>query len=348
MCTAQQPLITNGLVGYWSLDGNALDKSDNNNNGTLYGAISANDKCNNINSALEFDGIDDYIQVDGNLGLGIEQFSGFAWINLSAYTDDELSYEQKIFGESMASWEFEIENTDELGFKFDASYSCYVSTSNFNIPLNQWVFVGFVFNSGYITFYYNGYSESFDRTICGTPNSNLTNFYIGKRPGFNGLFNGMIDEVMVYNRALTSSEVTYIFENSSCNIWKKSEQGLFYENGNIGIGTSKTIFTDGSYRLAVDGKIRSKEVKVTLDDWSDFVFKPEYKLMPINELEIFINNNSHLPAIPSEEEVQKSGVSLGEMNAKLLQKIEELTLYTIEQQKEIEKLKERLDKVENE
>jgi len=109
-------------------------------------------------------------------------------------------------------------------------------------------------------------------------------------------------------------------------------QFLVKTNGSVGIGTNNT----GTYKLAVNGSIRSKEVKVEAN-WSDFVFYDNYDLRTLDEVEQHIKENGHLPDIPSEEEVNKNGISLGEMNAKLLQKIEELTLYLIEQNKENQK-----------
>ena len=107
--------------------------------------------------------------------------------------------------------------------------------------------------------------------------------------------------------------------------------------GNIGIGTDNP----GSWELAVDGKIKTKEVKVTIEGWSDFVFYEDYQLPTLNEVENHIIEKGHLKDIPSAEEVKQDGFFLGEMDAKLLQKIEELTLYTIQQQKELEQEKKK-------
>ena len=104
-------------------------------------------------------------------------------------------------------------------------------------------------------------------------------------------------------------------------------------SGNVGIGTTKP-----DSELSVNGKIHTKEVKVNLVGWSDFVFYDDYKLPTLTEVETHIKENGHLKDIPSAKEVAKNGILLGEMDSKLLQKIEELTLYTIQQEKKIKVL----------
>ncbi|TRZ76100.1 MAG: hypothetical protein D4R97_01355 [Bacteroidetes bacterium] len=91
--------------------------------------------------------------------------------------------------------------------------------------------------------------------------------------------------------------------------------------------------------LAVNGEITAKEVEVTLDGWPDYVLNDNYNLRPLKDLENYIQVNKHLPEIPTEKEVKDQGVKLGEMNALLVKKVEELTLYIIKMQKEIEELK---------
>ena len=105
-------------------------------------------------------------------------------------------------------------------------------------------------------------------------------------------------------------------------------------DGNVAIGTTYT----GSYKLNVAGKINCTELHINATKWADFVFDKDYNLRTLAEVETFISQNQHLPDVPSQAQVANEGISLGEMNAILLQKIEELTLYTIEQDKKIEKL----------
>lgn len=112
-------------------------------------------------------------------------------------------------------------------------------------------------------------------------------------------------------------------------------------NGNIGIGTNsptQRLDINGNIKansMYVNGTVYTNEVKVEATKWPDFVFDKDYKLRTLQEVENHINEHKHLPDIPSEKEVKENGLSLGEMQAKLLQKIEELTLYTIELNKTV-------------
>lgn len=118
--------------------------------------------------------------------------------------------------------------------------------------------------------------------------------------------------------------------------WVNYKDVLFLSPlGRVGIGT-----TDPQSELSVNGKILAKEVEVTLEGWSDFVFEKDYNLMSIKELELYIDQNKHLPDVPNEDEVKENGVNLGNMDKVLLQKIEELTLYIIQ-------LENRIAEIEN-
>ena len=119
-------------------------------------------------------------------------------------------------------------------------------------------------------------------------------------------------------------------------------------SGNVGVGTMNP-----TSKFTVAGNINSREVKVTVDAGADFVFENNYNLPSLDAVAKYIKENKHLPEIASADKMKKEGINLSEMNIKLLQKIEELTLYTIEQQKHtdnltkvIEALTKRLEAVE--
>ncbi|SFO33436.1 hypothetical protein SAMN05428949_4988 [Chitinophaga sp. YR627] len=121
-----------------------------------------------------------------------------------------------------------------------------------------------------------------------------------------------------------------------------SAKMIIAKNGNISIGAVPR----DEYKLSVAGTIGARKVKVTSEAWADFVFQPEYKLPTLSEVESYIKMHQHLPEIPSAAEVEKDGIDVGEMNKKLLQKIEEMTLYLIEMKKEIGALKEKNEALE--
>lgn len=124
-----------------------------------------------------------------------------------------------------------------------------------------------------------------------------------------------------------------------------SVSGVFSVNNNINFNANGgAYFSDfvaigNGFYCNTNGSLKVKDLRVTLTDWSDFVFDDGYRLMPLGEVERYIDANRHLPDIPSAQEVEENGVDVGEMNKLLLQKVEELTLYIIDLQKQIDELK---------
>jgi hypothetical protein len=112
-------------------------------------------------------------------------------------------------------------------------------------------------------------------------------------------------------------------------------------NGNVGIGTDNP-----QAKLAVNGDVFAKKVKVTLSGWPDYVFEKKYKLPSLAAVAAFVKQYKHLPDVPAAATIEKEGVDIGATQAVLLRKIEELTLYIIQQQKEIDAIKAML-KVKN-
>jgi len=123
---------------------------------------------------------------------------------------------------------------------------------------------------------------------------------------------------------------------------KPNAEGIhFNQNAEVGIG----IYATPGYRLSVNGTIRASEIIVETFG-ADFVFESDYKLKPLSEVKSHIEENKHLPDIPSATQMQENGIGMSELSIKLLQKVEELTLYAIQQNETIEKLNKRIDELE--
>ena len=111
---------------------------------------------------------------------------------------------------------------------------------------------------------------------------------------------------------------------------------LFIQNdGKVGVGANNI---GAEYRFVVEGKIGAREIEVTTNSWADYVFADDYELMDLKEVEDYISRHKHLPNIPSASQVVGEGLELGEMQIKMMEKIEELTLYIIDQEKRIGEL----------
>lgn len=121
--------------------------------------------------------------------------------------------------------------------------------------------------------------------------------------------------------------------------------------GKVGVGLSTFPETVGGedidhYRLFVKGGILTQEVRVRTS-WADYVFDNQYSLKPLSEVDEYIEENGHLPNMPSAEEVEEQGIEIGEITRMQQEKIEELTLYVIALQKEIDELKEMIKEENN-
>lgn len=117
--------------------------------------------------------------------------------------------------------------------------------------------------------------------------------------------------------------------------------GTGYFGNTVSIGTDSTA--DASYNLYVSKGVRARKVRVDIDAWADYVFNKNYRLPGLKDVEAFIQKNNHLPDVISADEAVKQGIDLGENQAVLLKKIEELTLYTIGHNKDLEKLQKQVE-----
>ena len=121
-------------------------------------------------------------------------------------------------------------------------------------------------------------------------------------------------------------------------------KGTTADDGKVHVGSDALSFSSADYKLYVEDGILSESLKINNpQDWSDFVFDERYQLKSLEEVEIFIKEKKHLPDVPSEDELIKQGYyDQHEINKILLQKIEELTLYIIQQQKELDSIKSKI------
>lgn len=156
----------------------------------------------------------------------------------------------------------------------------------------------------------------------------------------------------IANRNQTIARIASRYENSNdggygglrfltSNAGQMKERLTISPSGKVGIG-----LTYPQNELDVNGMIHAKEVKVDLNGWADYVFKSDYQLLSLEEVEKHIQEKGYLPNVPSEKEVLQNGINLGDNQKLLLQKIEELTLYSIEQNKHLKAQAEKIEKLE--
>lgn len=154
--------------------------------------------------------------------------------------------------------------------------------------------------------------------------------------------------------------IEYNNHSGGLNFWKPSgattgggNYHLFIkDNGKVSIGLDPNLATtyNGDYKLYVANGILTERVKVALkttSDWADYVFAEDYKLKTLSEVEEYIKNHKHLPGVPSAEEVVETGIDMAQMDAKLLEKIEELTLYIIDLEKKLQAQEEKIESIIN-
>lgn len=203
-----------------------------------------------------------------------------------------------------------------------------------------------------------GVSNVYIGSACGATNAGSSNVFIGTAAGMeadgsNNILIGtntgnayvgsdklMIDNVPVASSPNTAPLIWGDFANDQLKFHGKVGIG---GNGSTDFGSFPTMGGGGSvanYKLFVKGGILTEELRVALvSTWADYVFNKDYKLKPLSEVEQFINTNGHLPNVPSAAKIKEEGLELGGMSVIQQEKIEELTLYLIQQNKEIELLK---------
>ena len=212
--------------------------------------------------------------------------------------------------------------------------------------------------SGYQSLYFNTTGElntttgSFSLYSNTTGGSNVTSGYKAGRNNSTGNNNVFIGWQAGFDNTDGSNNVYLGYKANGANhlsnsvaiganvVATQSNTIVLGTNQNVGIGT-----TNPAYKLSVNGTIQAKELRVETG-WSDYVFEKNYKLRSLENVAAYIEKNKHLPGINSAKDIQQNGLAVADMQTKMMAKIEELTLYIIQQNLQIQQLKERVELIE--
>lgn len=335
-------------IGYWSFDGNAKDYSSNENHGTVNNAILTSDRTGNAKGAYEFSRHKSIlIPDDGTFDFGSEDFTISVWVykynTTKSWRGVCISKWNTGASPGTNEWYLDCGNRNDNipTFGIEEGETKYIFDAGTSLSLNSWHHLVGLRRGNKLIIYIDGQSSGEIEIPEGTTVNNTgRDMLVGKFRDRNPLYfqNGKLDDIRIYDRALSEEEIQALYGEQPAKTssgWQIEKNRVYVNDADVSIGN--TNVPEG-YTFAVDGKMVAKEINVTLKEWSDYVFEEDYDLETLAEIEEFIRNNKHLPGIPSAKEVKENGVDLGEMDAKLLEKIEELTLYVIEQNKRIEKL----------
>lgn len=154
---------------------------------------------------------------------------------------------------------------------------------------------------------------------------------------------GYINVMSVYGTTGSGGQLSLYNGSNQASLLLNGSGDSWFNGGNLAIGTNNAQ----GYRLAVNGNaIFTKAVVKAFSSWPDYVFDPQYRLPSLDSLGMYVREHRHLPEIPSADSVARAGLDLGENQAALLKKIEELTLYTIEQNRQIAEMREQMRRLE--
>lgn len=189
---------------------------------------------------------------------------------------------------------------------------------------------------------YNGTTYGRQINIGGTG----INFYTANEVAFGGAVFPTDTSLVIWSNSNANNYLVLQPSWGNTGVGTYTPNAKLHLNGAMLVGSNSARIATG-YAVSIDGRLMSEESTVlNSTSWPDYVFEQDYKLMPLEEVEKHINLNKHLPNIPPASVIEKEGIQLGDMSKRLMEKVEELTLYLIEMKKENKELKERIEKLE--
>lgn len=189
---------------------------------------------------------------------------------------------------------------------------------------------------------YNGTTYGRQLNLGGTG----INFYTANEVAFGGAVFPTDTSLVIWSNSNANNYLVLQPSWGNTGVGTYTPNAKLHLNGAMLVGSNSARIATG-YSVSIDGRLISEESTVlNSTSWPDYVFQPDYKLMPLEEVEKHINLNKHLPNIPPASVIEKEGIQLGDMSKRLMEKVEELTLYLIEMKKENKELKDRIEKLE--
>jgi hypothetical protein len=238
----------------------------------------------------------------------------------------------KVDGTAASQVQFTGTNSFNPGFTFDGStsntHTYTFDSQNFSTTTAQNTKI----SGGLLQFINNAAIQAFQQPIT------ITRAWPGA-----GTANTLILDNDIQNAVPATYRIASFRLSGTEKAWIDQTGGAWFE-GSVGIGVTNT--SDVDYKLFVDKGIKTRKVKVTQTAWPDYVFHKQYKLPSLTEVEKFIKANNHLPEVPSAKEIETDGLNLGDNQAVLLKKIEELTLYIIDLNKKSEEQNKKIAELE--
>lgn len=279
---------TNGLIGWWPFDGNANDGSGNNNNGTSSGATLTTDRFGHADSAYFFNGTSSYISISTSASLESPTtgLTMSAWVNLAGYSLVGQPYDPILTKSNSSAngfmYRFDV-NLNGTGFYAGINNWTTNAGVGYNLLLNQWYLLSAVLDSFTSYIYMN---DSLVNSLPFTTNisNNTLPLEIGRDvPGITEVFNGKIDDVAIWNRALTPQEITNLYNSSNVGMEEPvgENQLLIYPNPatsqiNVKVNApyinSTFNITDQMGKIVLEGKLNSKNTLISINKLSAGIY----------------------------------------------------------------------------